>query len=136
MQDIRAEFKGHQLDDQLILKSVNVTHPSLVNVLPDGFDITLTHRWRKVNFPYDKVYPKTFMLHHNGNLKNSVYWNRTEWTSMHPDSWGLMLYYVNLPWSWARYFAESEVRYGSSGHLIRIVGDPDPEWLGYSTNLG
>ena len=65
--DIQKAFNDHSLDDQLILISVNVTQPSVVNVLPDGFDMTLPNRWQGMHFPYHKVYPETFMLHHNGN---------------------------------------------------------------------
>ncbi|KAL7482469.1 hypothetical protein ACHAW6_008141 [Cyclotella cf. meneghiniana] len=136
LSDIRSAFKDHSLDDQLILISVNVTHPSLVNVLPGGFDMTLTNRWQGEHFPYHKVYPNTFMLHHNGNPDNNAYWNSSEWIPAHRDSWGLMEYYIHLPWSWARFFADSELRTGSSGYLISFVVDPYPEWRTNQTNAG
>jgi hypothetical protein len=134
--EIQKTFNDHSLDDQLILISVNVTQPSQVNVLPDGFDMTLTNRWQGMHFPYHKVYPETFMLHHNGNHNENEYWNRTEWISAHPDSWGLMEYYINLPWSWARFFAKSELRAGSPGYSISFVADPYPEWRTNQTNVG
>ncbi|KAL3789093.1 hypothetical protein HJC23_008555 [Cyclotella cryptica] len=128
--DIKKEFDDHALDDQLLFISVNVTHPDEVNILPDGYDMTLSHRWQGEHFPYHQVYPETFMLHHNGNPDDNAYWNRTEWISTHRDSWGLMEYYINLPWPWARFFAKSELLHGESGHLINIVSYPNSEWLG------
>jgi len=95
--DIQKAFKDHSLDNQLILISVIVTQPSVVNILLDGFDMTLTHCWQGEHFPYHKVYPKAFMLYHNGNGNEEAYWNRTEWISVHPDLWGLMEYYIHLP---------------------------------------
>ena len=58
------------MDDQLINRSVNETHMNEVNVFPGGFDLTLSHRWQGKHFPYEKVYPETFMFHHNGNEKS------------------------------------------------------------------
>jgi hypothetical protein len=131
--------KDNGVDDQLIYISVNETHPDEVNVFPDGFDMTLSYRWQGEHFPYEKVYPETFMLHHNGNGNNNTnpYWNSGQtWISKHRDSWGLMEYYINLPWSWARFFAKSQLRYGSSGHLIKIVSNPNPEKKGNHTTIG
>ncbi|KAL7479818.1 hypothetical protein ACHAW6_005543 [Cyclotella cf. meneghiniana] len=131
--------KENNVDDQLIYISVNETHPNEVNVFPGGFDMTLSYRWQGEHFPYEKVYPETFMLHHNGNGNNNSnpYWNSGQtWISKHRDSWGLMEYYINLPWSWARFFAKSQLRYGSSGHLIKIVSNSNPEKKGNHTTIG
>jgi hypothetical protein len=47
-----------------------------------------------------------------------------------------MEYYIHLLWSWARFFAKSEMRDGSPGYSISFVADPYPESQTNLTNLG
>ena len=70
------------------------------------------------------------MLHDNGNGNDNASWNRTEWISGHPDSWGLMRYYIDLPWSRARFFAKADMEHGKSSRFNNIVSDPNSEWHG------
>jgi hypothetical protein len=55
-----------KVNDQLVLISVNVTYPDEVAILEDGWDMTITNRWKKNHQPYDKKYPNVGMLHFKG----------------------------------------------------------------------
>ncbi|KAL3779953.1 hypothetical protein HJC23_008207, partial [Cyclotella cryptica] len=108
--EIRKKGRNRGIDDQLIFIAVNETHPNEVNRLPDGYDLTHSLKWHSSNYPYHEVYPEAFMLHHNANGNSPLpYWNSSRIIQQHHDSWGLMEYYIHLPWTWARFFARSQL---------------------------
>lgn len=114
-------------NDQYIYRAINISYPNEVNVLPPGWDMTVTAIWQKKNQPYDKKFPNVGMLHFNGGGKSKEAYFELE----HPeqsfstkfilrDTWGNGKYYATLPWEWARYQAKSLVRPGSKGHSIQF----------------
>jgi len=120
---------GSKLDlnsDQTIYQAVNISYPNEVNVLPPGWDMTVTEIWQSNNHPYDKNFPNVGMLHFNGggSTKEAYFGdgNGTEhnFITTFKDTWGNGKFYATLPWEWARYQAMSLVRPGSKGHSIQF----------------
>ena len=122
-----ADGKVLDFHDQGILQAVNISYPNEVNVLPPGWDMTVTAIWQKKNQPYDKKFPNVGMLHFNGGGSSKHAYFELE----HPeqsfstkfklrDTWGNGKFYATLPWEWARYQAKSLVRPGSKGHPIQF----------------
>ncbi len=114
-------------DDQYIYRAVNISHPNEVNVLPPGWDMTVTAIWQSNNHPYDKKFPNVGMLHFNGGgLSQEAYFNLEDpeqsfsTKSKLRETWGNGKFYATLPWEWARYQAKSLARPGSEGHPIRF----------------
>ena len=66
---ITEEYKQSK-NDQLVYMSVNVTYPNEVNVLSEGWDMTVTNHWQIKHQPYEKKYPNVGMLHFNGGGKS------------------------------------------------------------------
>mmetsp|Transcript_6226 Transcript_6226/g.9711 ORF Transcript_6226/g.9711 Transcript_6226/m.9711 type:complete len:399 (-) Transcript_6226:73-1269(-) len=112
--------------DQSILQAVNISYPNEVNILPPGWDMTVTEIWQSNNHPYDKKFPNVGMLHFNGGgSSKEAYFggkNGTEhnFITEFKDTWGNGKFYATLPWEWARYQAKSLVRPGSKGHPIQF----------------
>lgn len=52
---------GHLLDDQLVVLSVNVTYPNEVAVFEDGWDMTISEKW-KFNGDLVKQFPDVGMI--------------------------------------------------------------------------
>mmetsp|Transcript_17897 Transcript_17897/g.39022 ORF Transcript_17897/g.39022 Transcript_17897/m.39022 type:complete len:392 (+) Transcript_17897:181-1356(+) len=124
-------------DDQLIYMSINVTYPDEVNVLPDGWDMTVTNRWQSNHKPYEEKYPNVGMLHINGGGESkSAYFNRSSFLESFPDTWGNAYHYVRTPWPWARYQAKSLLHPGSEGHLIHICFWGQNKTLSNSSSAG
>ena len=120
---------GSKLDlnsDQTIYQTVNISYPNEVNILPPGWDMTVTNIWQSNNHPYDKNFPNVGMLHFNGggSTKEAYFGgeNGTEhgFITAFKDTWGNGKFYATLPWEWARYQAMSLVRPGSKGHSIQF----------------
>ena len=124
MRHVVKTYNQKQPADQLIFKSVNVTYPNEVNILSDGWDMSVTLRWQKRHLPYAEKYPNVGMLHFNGGLSSKeAYFTKTgqdDWMVKFHDTWGIANYTVKLPWSWARYQSKSLIRSGMDGHLIQI----------------
>eukprot|EP00574_Skeletonema_japonicum_P002978 CAMPEP_0201721722 /NCGR_PEP_ID=MMETSP0593-20130828/6330_1 /ASSEMBLY_ACC=CAM_ASM_000672 /TAXON_ID=267983 /ORGANISM="Skeletonema japonicum, Strain CCMP2506" /LENGTH=341 /DNA_ID=CAMNT_0048212585 /DNA_START=39 /DNA_END=1064 /DNA_ORIENTATION=- len=112
--------------DQSILQAVNISYPNEVNILPPGWDMTVTEIWQSNNHPYDKKFPNVGMLHFNGGGSSKEAYFGGENGSEHnfitefKDTWGNGKFYATLPWEWARYQAKSLVRPGSKGHPIQF----------------
>ena len=63
-----SETYQQGVDDQLIFKAVNVTHPDKVNVLEPGWAMAATDVWNKKPREHGERFPNTGMLHFNGKL--------------------------------------------------------------------
>lgn len=121
-----ADRYDQSQDDQLIFMAVNVSHPAEVNILPDGWAMTVTEHWKVKYQPYDYKFPNVGMLHFNGGGKNKEsYAVDNNFFKSFPDTWGNGKYYTTLPWTWARYHAKSIIRPDSTGHVMNIVNCAD-----------
>jgi hypothetical protein len=91
MKNISDAYRQN-VNDQLVLMSVNVTYPDEVAILEDGWDMTLTSRWQRKHQPYDKKYPNVGMLHYNGGQSvPDAYFSYnldTNFMTVFPESWG------------------------------------------------
>lgn len=113
-------------DDQLILRATNHTHPELVGVLPREWDITANNGFHgKYNKKYTTATEEDIlgelsyvgMLHFNGGgTSDEAYFKEHPLVKnrKHEHSFGLIQYYANMPWSWARFMVESNIREGIS----------------------
>jgi len=112
-------------NDQFVFQAVNVTYPQKVNILSEGWDMSVTHRWQVGRIErrrYDEAYPNVGMLHINGGRESKeAYFKENEFLEDFSDTWGIAKYYATIPWPWARYQALSLARPNSRGHLIKIV---------------
>lgn len=115
--------KYHHIGDQLLYMAVNITYPQEVNILPEGWDMTVTERWRPKYQPYEKKFPNIGMLHLNGGASSKeAYFNVSHsFIDGFPDTWGNAKHYATMPWSWARYQAKSTIPTGKQGYQIQIA---------------
>jgi len=119
-----APHLNQKVDDQLLLRSVNVTYPNEVHILSDAWDLSATVVWQpKIQKTLASHYPNVGMLHFNGGgeSKESYFGRDDGFLTWYPETWGNAKYYVMLPWQWARFQAKSAVRPGSDGYLISIT---------------
>jgi hypothetical protein len=108
-------------DDQLIYMAVNCTYPERVNVLSDGWDMSATDKWRPKYQPYADKLPNVGMLHFNGGgSSKGAYFREHSFLNTFNNTWGLATYYICLPWTWARYHAQSLIRPDDAGYNIKI----------------
>lgn len=110
--DLEAWSK--QLDqpvgDQLILRALNRTQPDLVGILPLKWDVTTTSLY---SADLLDIRPEIGMLHLNGagmkNERSAFESSAMVMNRRHRNTWGLVDYYVRLPWSWARSMSTSQI---------------------------
>ena len=130
----------HIADDQMILQVINVTYPDAVGLLSPEWDVSYVdgpwnnHQKNKLNEPVIPQYRSAVgMLHYNGGgaskqaymIQHEVFRDSSKSCSwlrsllggkcnVHQNtlgsSWGLARYYIDLPWSQARFIAESQVQ--------------------------
>lgn len=128
-QHIADSTKG----DQFFLRTFQLAQPDKVGWLPDRWDNNLADgmwKWRK-NLVEQR--PQIGYIHFNGGGKSQEAWflkNDTDPTILYDNEWvtdrdtantfGIVDYYIRLPWKWARYFAEAKIPKWSNGTLIEI----------------
>jgi len=114
--------RDHHLSDQTLFVGMNETFPEKVGLLPDGWDMTVTQKWRPKYRPYAQKLPDVGMLHFNGGgSSEEAYWNKNKsFITEYPKTWGTAKYYIDLPWTWSRYQAESMIRTGHPGYRLKI----------------
>ena len=113
MKSISKAYRNQRPNNQLLFRSVKGTHPEEVNVLADGWDMTVTNRWKPEFLPIDEKFPDIGMLHLNGggNQNKEAYFNLSgNFYKKFPGTWGEAQQYVTTPWTWARCEARSLVR--------------------------
>ena len=116
-----SETNGQYLSDQLVLYSLNITYPEQVAIFDDGWDMTVSEKWR-FNDKLVERYPNVGMLHFNGGWSDpTAYWTKHNFISGFPDTWRNGNYSASMPWPWARYQAKTMIRPGQKGE-IRGVG--------------
>jgi len=107
------------LGDQILIRSMQVTEPHLIGSLPASWDVSAENgAWTKRNGTgLDQDRPDGVgMLHFNGGGSSQDSYARAH-PYVNPDehdqnlkfdsTWGLVRYYNNLPWNWAKFIVES-----------------------------
>lgn len=121
---IGVEFDFSRPDDQLILRAINRTHPELVGALPLEWDVTAVNgaegQYAKSRTKYTeeetlRELKHVGMLHFNGGgTSDKAYFKTHKLITHHKKkyyhTYGLVKYYVNMPWTWARFMVESKRR--------------------------
>jgi hypothetical protein len=119
MTNISATY-SQLVDDQLLLLSLNVTYPNEVAVFEDGWDMTVSEKWR-YNDNLVQRFPDVGMLHFNGGGEDpTAYWKTHGFISDFPNTWANGNYSASMPWPWARYQAKTMISSGSNGHMMVI----------------
>lgn len=105
--------------DQRIMRTFNETYPKLVGMLPRQWDISAKNGYQGIRGQaYDIATPEEVldelesagMLHFNGGgASSSSYFNK-KLVVKYDKTFGLARYYINMPWSWARFMVESDRR--------------------------
>ena len=68
--------RDHHLSDQTLFVGMNETFPEKVGLLPDGWDMTVSEKWRPKYRPYAQKLPDVGMLHFNGGgSSKEAHWN-------------------------------------------------------------
>ena len=129
----RCDLEGIQekfntgIDDQLILRAVNQTFPEVVAVLPDEWAISYANGAWKHKHDVMDFYQNVGMLHFNGQGSTKESYFNTDLLQKRPDTWGIVWYYVKLPWAWAKFMGECMSRYGDGQRLVIQWLDMDSE---------
>jgi len=101
-------YKG--INDQDILEKVHDAFPHIVGSLPQEWTISLANGAWKYAKNIVTERPKVGMLHLNGGKGNTnAYFDTAGMWTTFPNTWGLIYYYVSLPWTWARFMGESKI---------------------------
>ena len=108
-------------DDQVLLRLAARERPEWFGRLPPEWDIHMADgAWRYAPRLVEER-PNAGMLHFNGGggSKEAYFKTQNNPTSKY-EGWNVVLYYVNLPWSWVRSIAASRcVGTKCSGMVIR-----------------
>eukprot|EP00546_Thalassionema_frauenfeldii_P005441 CAMPEP_0178924008 /NCGR_PEP_ID=MMETSP0786-20121207/17078_1 /TAXON_ID=186022 /ORGANISM="Thalassionema frauenfeldii, Strain CCMP 1798" /LENGTH=367 /DNA_ID=CAMNT_0020598651 /DNA_START=276 /DNA_END=1379 /DNA_ORIENTATION=- len=122
IQNISKRFE-QQVNDQLLYRVVNVTHPKRVHILSAGWDMSATAKWRFKYQPYGEKSPNLGMLHYNGGgSSKEAYWDKGHaLMNDFNDTWGQGWYMIQLPWTWARYQAQSVIRPHTKGYAMNLT---------------
>jgi hypothetical protein len=116
------DYPAKDLDDQTLLRGIEMLQPNVTGCLPTEWDFSFADSggWTIKGDLFEKR-PEVGMAHFNGiggRSKGSIY-KELSLFKKYPDSWGLFLYYVNLPWTWVRFFGKSVAP--GRGHKIRYT---------------
>jgi len=113
-------FKKYASGDQFILKQVGKLHPEVVAHLPNEWSISIGNGlWRHAKHIVD-YRPKVGMFHFNGQGARKAHWwkNKNGFPYKFSNTFGNAVYYVNLPWTWARFNGESLAAGGKKYSLV------------------
>jgi hypothetical protein len=113
LQKVASQYKQSP-NDQLFLRAMNVTHPDKVVWLPPAWDINIADGiWKMAKtIVYER--PQIGMMHFNGGPHRTPpepYYKVHDFLTKPElvETWGVALYYARMPWTWARYLAESQI---------------------------
>jgi hypothetical protein len=127
LKSLREEIKlVGSIDDQVVFRIVNKFFPELVSVLPDEWDLSYADKvWRFAHKIVEKR-PKVGMMHFNGGDGEPYFEKHTALINpKRSNTFGLSKYYVGIPWTWARFVAESQIE-GKGFKLIIQHRPEDP----------
>jgi len=114
------------IDDQLVVRAVQYHHPELVGLIPGRWDVhatngaTVRHAHSREEVLAAK--PEVGMIHYNGGgASKQAYFIGHKFCSKpeFADTLGLVKFYVQVPWQWARYLARAQTRDGH-GHVLKV----------------
>lgn len=117
-----SQQNNQKYGDQLLLKAANYTRPELVAFLPDGWAMSIANGKLYRHTKHLVTYrPQAGMFHFNGGgrSKDSYFQSETAPIRKYPKSYGLAMYYVNLPWNWALFTGMSKIGNGK-GYPLEI----------------
>ena len=100
---------------------MNDTFPHKVQYLPTQWDTSVADGGTYNKLRKDPIgfRPKLGMIHYNGGGgSKDEFWINNDLMDKNPASFGLTFYYVNMPWPWARFAAQSQIRDGEDGYAI------------------
>lgn len=99
-------------NDQLFLRAVNVTFPHRVALLSPAWDIHIADGIWRYATTIVQHRPAIGMMHFNGGIPSKEPYFRGHDFLTQPalvETWGVALYYVRMPWTWARFVASSQI---------------------------
>ena len=118
------------LADQTFLTVFEYERPDAVVKLPDSWDNHLAHSLWKYKKILTQQRPEIGYIHFNGGHQSKNAWfrdeygNSTFWVGnrhkyVH-DTYGLVDYYIPMPWTWARYFSASMIPKDEIGYNLTL----------------
>ncbi len=77
MKSMTKVYRKQRPNDQLLFRFINGTYPKEVNVLANGWDMTITNQWKPKFLPIDKKFLEIRMFHlkSSSNQNKETYFN-------------------------------------------------------------
>ena len=138
---------GHT-NDQNLLTDVAKAFPQVAGTLPKEWDTHLGHGWRPAPHTLLHKQKRVGMAHFTGKppqgqsymdsaegvlkycIRSKSCGNSETSKAAFMRTWGLVDYYIRIPWHYVHYFAESQLPIGEQGHPMTIeMVRPDPSLL-------
>ena len=115
------DLQKHHFDDQFLFIAVNNSMPEQVSILPDEWDISIANGIWRMHKDIVEKRPNIGMIHFNGgSASTNAFFDEHSFYLKYNETFGLVKYYVKLPWPWAKFIVESNIESGE-GYLINIV---------------
>ena len=119
--DTQTFNKQMQHGDQSMMNVVHQYFPDDVGPLPDAWDLSLTELWKVTSQIVEKR-PRACMLHFNGGgSSKESYFEKQKTTTLARAGYRTANYYVELPWSWARFAGESRCAASRTCRSLSLV---------------
>jgi len=104
------------VDDQFLLTVVQKEFPQRVGIISPEWDISAADgSWKRDGGKQMQA----GMLHFNGGGESKVAYFE-EHTFLKDPIWGLVKYYVNMPWSWANFLLTSKLKSGEQSYSVQV----------------
>ena len=118
------------LADQSFLAAFEYEQPEYVSILPDAWDNHLANGLYRYKKKLLQERPEIGYIHFNGGGTSKSSWffdeygNFTFWVSAPHvyirDTFGLVDYYIRMPWPWAQYFSAAKIPKGQIGYNMTL----------------
>jgi hypothetical protein len=120
--DTQTFNKQMQHGDQSMMKVVQQYFPEDVGPLPDAWDLSVANELWKVTNQIVEKRPRAGMLHFNGGgSSKGSYFEEQKTTLLARVGYRTANYYVELPWSWARFAGESRCAASRTCRTLSLV---------------
>lgn len=109
--------------DQFVLRMIEKQSPEVVGKISEEWDVSAANGpWKRKKEKMLQSRPNgAHMLHFNGGGENKVaYFKEEKYIGKNPKTWGLVRYYVDLPWQWTYSILKSRLKDGKRGHTLKI----------------
>jgi len=128
---------GHT-NDQSLLTAVAKAFPNITGTLPKEWDTHMGHGWRPAPHEILQTQERVGMAHFTGKPpRGESYMDTDEGVlkycsrskhcgtsdtarQAYMKTWGLVDYYVRIPWHYVRYFGESQIPIGQRGYPLTV----------------